>query len=118
MTVERIRVLQSQWRTKYPLFGASSAINLICAQWPGKHDPYPTGPAVGAPPIVVVGTTGDPATPYEQTAALARMLGVGTVVTWQGEGHTAYPKTRCVTDAVNRYLVDLKVPPAGLTCPA
>ena len=115
-TVERIRTLQSQWRAKYPLFGAPIALNLICAQWPGKHDPYPAGPATGAPPIVVVGTTGDPATPYEQSFALARMLGVGKVVTWRGEGHTAYPKTSCVTDAVNRYLVDLKVPADNLTC--
>jgi pimeloyl-ACP methyl ester carboxylesterase len=117
-TVERIRTLQAQWRAKYPLFGASLALNLVCAQWPGKHDPYPTGPATGAPPILVVGTTGDPATPYEQTPALAKMLGVGRVLTWKGEGHTAYPKTRCVTEAVNRYLVDLKVPSDGLTCPA
>ena len=116
-SVDRVRALQSEWRTKYPLFGASLALNLICAQWPGKRDPYPTGPAVGAPPIVVIGTLGDPATPYEQAPALAKMLGVGTLVTWQGEGHTAYPKTRCVTDAVNRYLIDQKVPPDNLTCP-
>ena len=48
---------------------------LSCAVWPAKKDPYPTGPAKGAPPIVVVGTTGDPATPYESTAKLANMLG-------------------------------------------
>jgi pimeloyl-ACP methyl ester carboxylesterase len=118
-TVEKIRQLQGDWRQKYPLFGGNLAIlSLVCAQWPGKHDPYPTAAATGAPPIVVVGTTGDPATPYEQTAKLAQMLGVGTVLTWQGEGHTAYPQTRCVTDAVNQYLIDLKVPAAGLTCPA
>jgi pimeloyl-ACP methyl ester carboxylesterase len=115
-TLDRIRQLQSQWRTKYPMFGAPIALNLICAQWPGKHDPYPTGAATGAPPIVVIGTTGDPATPYEQSFALARMLGVGTVVTWRGEGHTAYPQTACISDAVNRYLIDLKVPAENLTC--
>jgi pimeloyl-ACP methyl ester carboxylesterase len=116
-TVEQIRQLQNEWRAKYPIFGANLALNLICAQWPAKRDPYPTGAATGAPPIVVVGTTGDPATPYEQTAKLASMLGVGQVVTWQGQGHTAYPQTRCVTDAVNRYLIDLKLPAANLTCP-
>jgi pimeloyl-ACP methyl ester carboxylesterase len=116
-TVEQIRTLQDQWRAKYPLFGASMALNLICAQWPGKRDPYPVGPAIGAPPIVVVGTLGDPATPYEQTAALANVLGVGVVVTWQGEGHGAYPQTTCVTEAVNRYLIDLRVPAANLVCP-
>lgn len=119
ITVPRVRELQTQWRAKYPLFGASLAIGMLnCAQWLGGRDPYPTGPAVGAPPIVVVGTTGDPATPYEQTAKLASMLGNGVVLTWQGEGHTAYPQTNCVSDAVNRYLIDLRVPPTGLTCPA
>ena len=115
-TVEQARVLQADWRQKYPLFGGSLALNLICAQWPGKRDPYPSAAATGSAPIVVIGTLGDPATPYEQAPALAKMLGVGTLVTWQGEGHTAYPKTGCVIDAVNRYLIDLRVPPAGLTC--
>jgi pimeloyl-ACP methyl ester carboxylesterase len=118
ITVADARRLQGEWRAKYPLFGASLALNLICAQWPGKRDPYPVGKADGAPPIVVVGTKGDPATPYEQTPALAGMLGVGVVLTWEGEGHTAYPQTRCVTTAVNEYLIDLKVPAAGQSCPA
>jgi len=113
------RALQAQWRAKYPLFGAPLATGLLtCAAWPGARDPYPTGKAEGAPPIVVVGTTGDPATPYEQTAKLADMLGVGRVLTWEGEGHTAYPSSDCITKAVDSYLVDLTVPEEGLRCPA
>jgi pimeloyl-ACP methyl ester carboxylesterase len=113
-----IRQLQSQWRKKYPLFGAPLAIGMLpCAFWPGKKDPYPAGPAVGAPPILVVGTTGDPATPYENTADLATMLGTGHVLTWEGEGHTAYPSTRCIVTAVDNYLIDLTVPKTGLRCP-
>jgi hypothetical protein len=46
------------------------------------------------------------------------MLGTGVVVTWEGEGHTAYPQTACITNAVNDYLINLTVPPKGLTCPA
>jgi pimeloyl-ACP methyl ester carboxylesterase len=118
-TLERVRQLQGEWRTKYPMFGASLATTLLpCATWTGKHDPYPTGPATGAPPILVVGTTGDPATPYENTAELAGMLGTGEVLTWEGEGHTAYPSTRCIADAVNAYLIDQTMPRAGLRCPA
>nr|WP_205863761.1 alpha/beta hydrolase [Planosporangium mesophilum] len=116
--VDKLRTLQSEWRQKYPLFGPSSALNLLCAQWPGKRDPYPAGAAKGAPPILVVGTTGDPATPYEQTPKLAETLGSGVVLTWQGEGHTAYPQTRCISSAVNRYLTDLTVPAKGTSCPA
>jgi pimeloyl-ACP methyl ester carboxylesterase len=118
-SVDRIRQLQSQWRAKYPLFGGPLAMSLLpCTFWPGRRDPYPTGPAVGAPPIVVVGTTGDPATPYENTADLATMLGTGRVLTWEGEGHTAYPSTSCVVTAVDAYLIDLRLPPEGQRCPA
>lgn len=117
-SLARIRQLQSQWRQRYPLFGPALAVGMLsCTQWPARPDPFPTGPATGAPPILVVGTTGDPATPYEQTPKLAAMLGVGRVLTWEGEGHTAYPQTTCVNDAVDRYLIDLRVPPAGVRCP-
>ncbi|TDC32666.1 alpha/beta hydrolase [Micromonospora sp. 15K316] len=118
-SLAQVRELQSKWRAQYPLFGPALAVGLLgCAEWPGGRDPYPTGAATGAPPIVVVGTTGDPATPYEQTGALASMLGVGRVLTWEGEGHTAYPQTACISDAVDRYLIDLTVPREGLRCPA
>jgi pimeloyl-ACP methyl ester carboxylesterase len=118
-SIDRIKQLQVVWRRKYPLFGAALAVGMMpCVFWPGQHDPYPHAAAVGAPPIVVVGTTGDPATPYENTARLASMLGVGHVLTWEGEGHTAYPSTSCIVKAVDSYLIDLTVPKAGLHCPA
>ncbi|GFJ88725.1 hypothetical protein Prum_023670 [Phytohabitans rumicis] len=118
-SVAQIRSLQSQWRAKYPLFGAPLAVGMLtCAYWPAERDPYPTGEAKGAPPILVVGTTGDPATPYEQTAKLADMLGVGVVLTWEGEGHTAYPQTSCVTETVDNYFISLEVPrPVGAAHP-
>jgi hypothetical protein len=46
------------------------------------------------------------------------MLGVGHVVTWEGEGHTAYPQTTCIRLAVDSYLITLAVPQEGLRCPA
>ncbi|GLW28670.1 proteinase [Actinoplanes regularis] len=117
-TVAEVRKLQSEWRKKYPVFGAPLAMGMLpCTYWPGKRDPFPAGKANGAPPIVVVGTTGDPATPYENTADLASMLGSGHVLTWEGEGHTAYPSTDCIVSAVDGYLIDLTVPKAGLRCP-
>lgn len=118
VTVEEVRRLQDRWRRKYPLFGPPLAVGLLsCTVWPAQPDPYPSGPAEGAPPILVVGTTGDPATPYEQTADLAELLGVGVVLTYHGEGHTVYPTDRCVTETVDAYLIDLTVPPAGTECP-
>jgi pimeloyl-ACP methyl ester carboxylesterase len=118
-TIAQARTLQLQWRTKYPLFGAALATGLLsCAAWPAKRDPFPTGKAAGAPPIVVVGTINDPATPYVQTGRLANMLGNATVVTWQGQGHTAYPQTPCIRNTIDAYLINLTVPDAGTTCPA
>ena len=93
-------------------------MSTLAAAWPAEPDPYPTGPAEGAPPILLVGTTGDPATPYEATPKLAEMLGVGVVLTYEGEGHTAYPGPTCVDEVVNAYLIDLTVPDDGTTCPA
>ena len=49
---------------------------------------------------------------------LAPTLAAGRVLTWRGEGHTAYPKTSCITAAVDAYLISLKVPRTGATCPA
>jgi len=118
-TVEEIRALQADWRAKYPIFGAPLALSMLnCSVWPSKKDPYPVGPATGSPQIVVIGTTGDPATPYESTPRLADLLGTGTVLTWQGEGHTAYPETACIRDAVEAYFIEGKVPAKGLSCPA
>ncbi|MFI5953549.1 alpha/beta hydrolase [Cryptosporangium sp. NPDC051539] len=118
-TVATVRKLQAAWRKKYPLFGAPLAMTLLsCAVWPGTHDPYPVGTALGAPPIVVVGTKGDPATPYANTAKLANELGTGRVVTWEGEGHTAYPQTNCIRENISNYLITTAPPPDNLDCPA
>ncbi len=118
-TLADVRRLQGQWRATYPLFGAPLALSLMgCAVWPGTHHAWTPGPAVGAPPIVVVGTVGDPATPYANTAKLARLLGTGIVVTYRGEGHTAYPQTTCLREAVDGYLLRLDPPADGTSCPA
>lgn len=89
-----------------------------CEVWPYP----PTGvrekiSADGAAPIVVVGTTNDPATPYAWSQSLASQLSSGVLVTRVGEGHTGYNKgNACVDDAVESYLVDGAVPQNGLEC--
>lgn len=71
----------------------------------------------GAAPIVVLGTTRDPATPYEEAVAMAEQLESGVLVSRDGDGHTAYNKgNSCVDDAVHGYLIDGKVPDDGLKC--
>ena len=73
--------------------------------------------AEGAAPIVVVGTTRDPATPYEWAESLAEQLESGVLVSRDGDGHTAYNSGNdCVDEAIEAYLVDGTVPEDGLSC--
>ena len=73
--------------------------------------------ASGAAPILVVGTTGDPATPYAWAQALAEQLESGQLLTWEGDGHTAYGRSNdCVKKAVDTYLLNGTMPDKGLTC--
>ncbi len=101
-----------------PRFGSLLAYTDVdCAFWPVAPDRVPAPiTAPGAPPVVVVGTTGDPATPYDWAVALADQLDSGVLVTFKGEGHTAYAQSTCVDKAVNAYLLKLAVPKDGLIC--
>jgi pimeloyl-ACP methyl ester carboxylesterase len=116
---EQIRTLATEWGQRYPLFGAGSAVGLRnCQVWDAERTPVPERDAEGAPPILVIGNAGDPVTPLPGAVDMAEDLTSGVLLTWQGQGHTAYAKTECVTAAVNAYLIDLVVPQDGLTCPA
>ena len=89
-----------------------------CEAWPypptGVREPIA---ADGAAPIVVVGTTNDPATPYEWSVSLADQLSSGVLVTRVGEGHTGYNKgNTCVDHAVETYLLAGTPPPDGVRC--
>jgi pimeloyl-ACP methyl ester carboxylesterase len=87
-----------------------------CIGLPDAIDPWVPGPASGAPPILVIGTTGDPATPYEWAIELADFLDSGVLYTVEGEGHTAYGSIDCVAEVVNAYLIDLEVPADASSC--
>lgn len=89
-----------------------------CASWAhpptGKREPIA---AVGAAPIMVIGTTNDPATPYEWAVALAGQLESGVLVTRVGEGHTGFNKgNACVDEAVEAYFLEGDVPPEDIRC--
>jgi hypothetical protein len=89
----------------------------VCANWPVK----PEGSvhrvtAKGAPPIVVLGTTGDPATPYAWAQSLAGQLPGGVLLSLRGQGHTAYRnKVACINDPVDAFFVTGTVP-RPVTC--
>jgi pimeloyl-ACP methyl ester carboxylesterase len=88
-----------------------------CSLWPGQPTLKDAAPDPAAlPPTVVVSTTGDPATPYEQGVALAKQMGA-TLVTVEGEQHTAFLQgIECLDGPVVRYLISLTPPVAGLRC--
>ena len=110
-----------EFRAASPLFGDFLAWSMVnCTDWPvaGAAD-HPDVSATGSAPILVVGNTGDPATPYEGARKMVDALGkgVGVELTYKGQGHGAYDsKNKCVQNAVNGYLLDGKVPTAGTVC--
>ncbi|MCF1597080.1 alpha/beta hydrolase [Streptomyces muensis] len=120
-TPEYVERKLPEFRAASPLFGDAFAWSLLsCTDWavPGAAE-HPDVSAPGAAPIVVVGNTGDPATPYEGARRMVQALGegVGVELTYKGQGHGAYnSKNKCVQDAVNGYLLDGKVPTAGTVC--
>jgi pimeloyl-ACP methyl ester carboxylesterase len=106
------------WASDAPVFGPAVAYGGVpCAFWPVKAtgSAHPLH-AAGAPPIVIVGTTGDPATPFAWAESLNRQIAGSVLITHQGEGHTGYRDSACVRQKVNAYLIDLTPPPAGTTC--
>jgi pimeloyl-ACP methyl ester carboxylesterase len=90
---------------------------LSCGVWPvpASLQPHPVR-APGAPPILVVGTTGDPATPQAWAESLAGQLAQGVLVLRQGSEHVAYYYSSCVRGIVDAYLVDGRLPASGTTC--
>ena len=114
-----MRAQAAQLAKAAPVIGPYMAYGDIgCANWPYKTS-VQRGPisADGSAPILVVGTTNDPATPYVWAKNLASELQNGHLLTYKGEGHTAYNKSNsCVNGAVDDYLVHGTVPADGTTC--
>ncbi|MEI5101798.1 alpha/beta hydrolase [Streptomyces sp. PmtG] len=103
-----------------PVFGPSMVESMLgCSQWPvrGSAD-KPQVAAEGAGPIVVVGNTGDPATPVDGARRMAEGLGkdVGVTLTVDGEGHGTYGENRCATKKIDAFLIAGKVPADGTVC--
>ena len=117
---------KTTWAAQYeqaqreaPIFGNTSVgMDLVCSVWGHNGTRKPTQiHAHGAAPILVVGTTGDPATPYAWSKSLAEQLDSGQLLTWEGNGHTSYGgDAPCVNDAIDAYLLSGTMPKEDLTC--
>jgi pimeloyl-ACP methyl ester carboxylesterase len=112
------RALADRLDDQAPLFGAYTATGgVLCSKWPAAAKPLTPPRAAGSPVILVVGTTGDPATPYKWAVGLSRQLENAVLLTHDGEGHTAFRSgSSCIDEAVTDYLVDLQAPGDGKTC--
>jgi pimeloyl-ACP methyl ester carboxylesterase len=119
-TPEEAVQLGQQIADQVPTFGdAFVTSGLACLDWPLPVNPTPTPTAAGAPPVLVIGTVGDPATPYPWAQQMAAALQGSVLLTYEGSGHTAFTRAgSCIDDLVVAYLVDLQVPAVGTTCPA
>ncbi|MGV9450536.1 alpha/beta hydrolase [Streptomyces sp. NPDC003635] len=121
-TAEETKKLLPEFEKISPVFGTFLGWDTAgwCHDWPvpGQHDTAEVS-APGAEPVLVVGNTGDPATPYEGARKMADELGedVGVVLTWKGEGHGAYGSgSDCVDSTVDDYLLSGTVPKDGKVC--
>lgn len=118
-SLRQVRRVLPTFRDVSPLFGDWFAwAGTGCVNWPVDQPSYPHRlRAKGAEPILVIGTTRDPATPYEWAVALSRQLESGVLVSRDGDGHTAYASgNECVDAAVDSFLLDDEVPADGLRC--
>ena len=92
--------------------------NAPCSVWFG-HSSVPPAPAQTSTtqPILIVGGTYDPATPYRWARSLNRQLSTSQLLTYRGDGHTAYAgASSCINGAVDDYLLTGAMPPEGKTC--
>jgi pimeloyl-ACP methyl ester carboxylesterase len=120
---DRAKVVDEDRRTRevapFMSYGQFTGLAPLdtCAFWPvpatgDQHEIKVTG----LPPILVVSTTNDPATPYQAGVDLAHQLG-GTLLTFDGTQHTVvFQGNSCVDDIAARYLVDVTVPPPNTRC--
>ena len=124
--VDHVKELAAAWAVDAPTFGASMAWGTLpCWQWPltpvavGGVDPRGgvVVQAPGAAPILVVSTRYDPATPYEWGVRVAGELDSGHLLTYEGDGHTAYRVgSACIDKAVDAYLLSGTLPADGASC--
>ena len=125
--LDHVGVADEQWQIDeaaavaegFPTWGPGFGFSqTMCDLWPAQpvREPAPIS-AAGSDLIVVIGTTGDPATPYDWAVGLDEQLENSTLITYEGEGHTAYGRSGgCVEAAVDAYLLSGTAPEEGLTC--
>jgi hypothetical protein len=96
--------------------GENFGYGYACALWPYRVESRISVTGIGAGPIVVIGTTGDAATPLASTRTAAKNLEEGVLVIVEADRHTGYGLNTCVVTAVDAYLISLTVPKNETYC--
>ena len=115
-TVDEVEEYVDDFVAVAPRLGANFAYGYSCVLWPVEAVTRITITGKGAGPIVVIGTTGDAATPLSSSRNMAKALEQGILIVVEADQHTGYGANSCVVDAVDRYLIDLKVPANDTRC--
>ncbi|WP_051782221.1 MULTISPECIES: alpha/beta hydrolase [unclassified Streptomyces] len=101
------------------VFGPRQLVTLLaCYGWPAGTDYIRKIDHPGAPPMLLVGTRGDPATPYEWTEETAERLGSAVIVDHKGDGHTGFASSPCVREYINEFLLYGRLPSGTRSCVA
>ena len=103
---------------KFFAYDDFAVLDTACTNWPVPAGDLPTNfEALGAAPILVIGTTNDPATPYANSVSLANQLSSGVLISYEGEGHTIYNQgVSCIDDVVGAFFVSGVVPTEDPDC--
>jgi pimeloyl-ACP methyl ester carboxylesterase len=117
-TVAEDDATAARYQHAAPRFSPNTTGAYTCTFFPASTDPMISPTGKGAGPILVMGTTGDPATPLASTRVMASTLEDGRLVIVKAEGHTGYGANACSRRVVDSYLIDpaKKAPKNGTTC--
>lgn len=119
-TLGSIAALREKAPTIGDYFGYDDTfvLDALCSNWPYPVADLPAEyDAEGADPILVIGTSNDPATPYANAVSLSKQLSSGVLISYEGEGHTIYAQgVSCVDDTVDAYFIEGVVPESDPNC--
>ena len=115
-TVDEDDATVEEYLAVAPRFAPNTTGSYFCSFYPVSESPRVDITGAGAGPIVVIGTTGDPATPLASTRVMAQTLEDGRLVVVTADQHTGYGETECGDEVVHRYLIDLVIPAEETDC--
>jgi pimeloyl-ACP methyl ester carboxylesterase len=115
-SVQQIRIDAKAFATKAPLFGPYLAYGGVTCKFFNQDNEVTIEPTATANPVIVIGTTGDPATPYEWAQGLNKLMTNSVLISLTGEGHTGQGQgNACVDDQIDDFYLTGKVPTTS-TC--